>query len=257
MKRILLAGLGLFALAATQSAVAADRPLPYKAPPAMAPIFTWTGWYAGVDGGYGWGTGDDIVFTAPATGFTGTSQGFRSTGGFGGGQIGFNQQTGQLVWGLEADIQGSGIRDAFNVTVASNGGPLGVNATQRLDYFGTVRGRLGLAVDHALFYVTGGFAYGGVKDSILLANGGATALLANTHTATGYAVGGGLEHYFAPAFSGKAEYQYLRLGSETLTGVSTNGVLLNSSDIAANFHTVRIGLNYHFGSFGGPLSSKY
>ena len=247
MKRILLTGLGLVALAAAQPTLAADRPLPYKAPPAYAPVFSWTGWYAGVDGGYGWGRGDDIVFTAPVTGFTGTSQGFKSHGGFGGGQIGFNQQTGQWVWGLEADIQGSGIRDAFNVTVPSNGGPLGVNATQRLDYFGTVRGRLGWAVDHALFYVTGGFAYGGVKDSILLANGGATALLMRNYTGTGFAAGGGWEYNFAPAWSVKVEYQYIDLGSKTLSGVSTNGVLLNSSNIDAKFHTVRVGLNYMFG----------
>jgi outer membrane immunogenic protein len=246
MKRILLVGLGLFALAATQSAVAADRPLPYKAPPAVVPIFTWTGWYVGVDGGYGWGTDSDITFTAPATGFTGTSQGFRSTGGFGGGQIGFNQQTGQWVWGLEADIQGSGIRDAFNVTVPSNGGPLGVNAQQRLNYFGTVRGRLGLAVDHSLFYATGGFAYGGVKDNILLTNGGATALLMRNYTGTGFAVGGGWEYNFAPAWSVKVEYQYIDLGSKMLSGVSTNAVLLNSTNIDAKFHTVRVGLNYGF-----------
>ena len=223
-----------------------------------APAWSWTGFYIGANGGDGWNDGTkDIVYTAPVTGFTGTSNGFASKGAFGGGQIGYNLQRGPLVFGVEADIQGSGIKDSFNVTVPSNGGPLGVVAEQDLRSFGTVRGRLGFAFDRALIYATGGYAYGRVTDQVTLANGGATALLANTHTATGYAVGGGLEYYFGRAFSAKAEYQYLRLGSETLTGVSTNGVLLNSSDIAANFHTVRFGLNYHFGSFGGPLSSKY
>ena len=150
------------------------------------------------------------------------------------------------MFGVEADIQGSDIGDKFNVTVPSNGGPLGVDAKQRLDYFGTVRGRLGYAFGGTLIYATAGFAYGGLEDRVLLANGGATALLRKDDTATGFVVGGGVEHYFAHAWSAKLEYQYIDLGSERLTGVSSNGVFLESSKIDANFHTVRIGLNYHF-----------
>jgi outer membrane immunogenic protein len=259
MKKILLASIAVVAFCAAP-AFAADMPVKapvYKAP---APVFSWTGWYAGVDGGYGWGHDGDITFTAPVTGFVGTSQGFKSSGGFGGGQIGFNQQTGQWVWGVETDIQGSDIRDKFNVTVPSNGGPLGVDAEQRLNYFGTVRGRLGVASDRTFIYATGGFAYGEVKDRALLTNGGATALLMKDSTRAGFVVGGGVEYNFAPSWSVKLEYQYIDLGGETISGVSTNGVFLTSSNIDNKFQTVRIGLNYKFGGdpWGkSPVVAKY
>jgi outer membrane immunogenic protein len=156
----------------------------------------------------------------------------------------------------EADIQGSDIKDSFKVTVPGNGGPLGVNASQRVDFFGTVRGRVGIAFDRTLIYGTGGFAYGGVRDNILilLANGGATAPLNNSTTATGFAAGGDIEHYFMPSWSVKGEYQYIDLGSQRLVGVSTNGVLLNTTNIDTKFHTVRLGINY---KLGGPIVAKY
>jgi outer membrane immunogenic protein len=233
------------------ASVASAADMPVKAVPMVAPVaaYNWTGWYVGINGGYGWNSGsNNINYFAPVTGFAGTSNGFQSRGGFGGGQIGYNWQYNQIVFGAEADFQGSDISDSFNVTVASNGGPLGVNAGQRLNYFGTVRGRLGYAFDRALIYATGGFAYGRVSDSILLTNGGATALLANAATRTGFVVGGGVEYSFAPAWSVKAEYQYISLGSENVSGVSTNSVFLQTTNnIDAKFNTVRIGLNYKFG----------
>jgi outer membrane immunogenic protein len=255
MKKILLAGIAAAAFCGAP-AIAADMPTKgpvYKAAP--APMFNWTGFYAGINGGGAFKGGDDpINYNAPVTGFAGFSPGLDPSGGFGGGQIGYNWQAvgSTLVFGVEADIQGSHLRDAFNVTTPSNGGPLGVNAQQRIDYFGTVRGRFGFALDSKgvnLIYATGGFAYGGVKDSILLTNGPATALLAKSFTGTGFVVGGGWEYHFMPAWSLKAEYQYIDLGTQKLSGVSTNGVLLNASDVENRFQTARIGLNYKFGSY--------
>ena len=134
-----------------------------------------------------------------------------------------------------------------------NGGPLDVSASQHLDYFGTVRGRVGYAIDSTLVYGTGGFAYGGFRERILLTNGGATDLLKNSNTETGYAIGGGIEHSFGRGWSAKIEDQYLDFGSVKLSGVSSNGVLVDANKIENNFQTVRLGLTYHFHSDYEPL----
>jgi outer membrane immunogenic protein len=120
--------------------------------------------------------------------------------------------------------------------------------SSHLDYFGTVRGRLGYAFGSTLLYGTGGFAYGKLHDDI--------CCLARTFdgTVTGYVVGGGLEYKFNPAWSLKAEYQYINFGRNdaTLAGVSVCTLTgVKCEDDA--FHTVRIGLNYHFGTGYVPL----
>src|SRR5262249_15511246 len=129
--------------------------------------------------------------------------GLRPEGGFGGGQIGYNVQRGNLVFGIEADIQGSGIGDkGFVATLAG--------FKSDLDYFGTVRGRLGYALGTSLLYATGGFAYGGIRNEIDTAF---PVIAFKSHeTATGYTIGGGWEYMFSPAWSVKAEYQYINLG---------------------------------------------
>jgi outer membrane immunogenic protein len=236
----------LMALATT--AALADG---YDQGPAIGRVmpYSWSGGYVGINGGWAWSSERHaITDTAPANGFTGTSHGFESDGGFIGVQAGYNWQRDRLVFGVEADFQGGRFHDGFNVTVPSNGGPLGVIAAQKINDFGTVRGRLGYAFGPTLVYATGGFAYGEVRDSFTLANGGATALLRHGTTDTGFVVGGGVEHYFSRNVSAKLEYQYIDLGSEKASGVSTNAVFLETSKIDTNFHTVRFGLNYHFDS---------
>jgi outer membrane immunogenic protein len=242
MKKILVAGIAAAAFCGAP-ALAADVPMKG---PQYAP-FNWSGFYVGVNGGYAWDNKSVMNYFAPVTGFAGFSPGFETHGAFGGGQIGINWQVAHSVFGVEADIQGGNLRDAINVTTVSNGGPLGVIASQKIDYFGTVRARLGLAYDRSMLYATAGVAYGGVKDSILLTNGGATDLLAKNFTGVGYVVGGGWEYYFAPAWSFKVEYQFIDLGHQTISGVSTNAVFITTNN-ETKFQTGRIGLNYKFGS---------
>lgn len=216
----------------------------YRAPPAPPPSYvppvvaanTWTGFYAGINGGYGWGTGDDAI-----TYFEGADQSTRGQpeGGFGGGQIGYNYEVSSFVFGVETDFQGAGISSSVGGTTAAG---VGFTSQQNIDWFGTVRGRLGYAFNQVLIYGTGGFAYGNVSQH---ANYGGDVFGSNT-TQTGYAVGGGIEYKLNPAWSLKLEYQYINFGSETLTDSLGNTATPQDTSL----QTARIGVNYHFGSGG-------
>ncbi len=188
---------------------------------------------------------------------------FGSSGGFGGGQLGYNWQRGRLVFGIEADIQASGINGSGTETVTDSGGSGIADAKNSLDWFGTVRGRLGYTFDNALVYGTGGFAYGAVRDklSVTASYGGssATQTVQEDRTATGYAVGGGMEYALNPAWSLKAEYQYINLGNDKLAGtevLTTGGVTVTATG-QANFdhayNTVRLGVNYRIHQADEPL----
>jgi outer membrane immunogenic protein len=218
-----LLGLTLTSVVALASANAADI---YRAPagggykdgPAYATV-NWSGLYLGVNGGYG----EDANSLDP--GFS------NPNGGFGGGQIGYNWQGmwhPNLVLGVEADIQGSGISATT----------LGIFKSE-LDWFGTVRGRLGYAFDRVLIYGTGGFAYGGVKNTFFPGE-----------TQTGWVAGGGVEYKFSPAWSAKAEYQFLSLDGTDASGAGRLGdAELGRTEV----NTFRVGVNYFVGRGYEPL----
>ena len=157
-------------------------------------------------------------------------------------RLGYNLQTGSFVFGVETDFQGAGISNSVTGTSVNNAD---VTSQQSIDWFGTVRGRLGVAFGNTLVYGTGGFAYGNVNQRT---NYSGDVFASNT-TQTGYAVGGGIEYKFTPAWSLKAEYQYIDLGSEKLTDSLGN----TTSPLDTNFQTARVGLNYRFG--GGADTS--
>jgi outer membrane immunogenic protein len=127
-----------------------------------------------------------------------------------------------------------------------------VTTNSKLDWFGTVRGRIGLAWDRLLIYATGGYAYGGLKYGLEMSETfGASAANNLSFTRGGYAAGAGAEYAFAPNWSGKFEYQYLNLGSATITAQEfNNGPIPFAVTTSTNFqyHTFRLGLNYHFGA---------
>jgi outer membrane immunogenic protein len=240
MHRIGLLAFTLTSIVAFASANAADV---YRAPAAGGykdtPYATadWAGFYAGVNAGFGWNANSDQFAD---DGFFGLN----AKGGFGGGQIGYNWQGvwhPNLVLGVEADIQGSDISDKINLDGA------GVSKNS-LDWFGTIRGRIGYAFDTSLVYFTGGFAYGGISNAAF----GFT----KDDTATGYVLGGGYEYKFNRAWSLKAEYQYINLGKNepTLDGVTVSKA--SGGDVKVNedaFHTLRVGLNYHIQPGYEPL----
>jgi outer membrane immunogenic protein len=145
----------------------------------VAAVFSWTGWYVGVNGGWAWDnssgnldsfstTGGNDFRPAVVAGGTPRFLGANHEGGFGGGQIGYNWQMTNWVFGLETDIQGADIGRTSTVNFPGGGGivPSVSIGRDHIDWFGTARGRVGVAVNNVLFYGTGGFAYGGVETSV-------------------------------------------------------------------------------------------
>lgn len=240
-RRIALASVSVIALSA--AATAADIYMPGPVGPGGykdAPwVPTWAGFYIGINGGYGWSDFSD-KFALAASGF----RGLDPQGGFGGGQIGYNWQSSHLVYGVEADIQGAGIED--KATDA-----FGNVFKTHLDYFGTVRGRLGYAFGPSLLYATAGFAYGGIRNDAIAAGINDFKF---SGTATGWVAGGGYEYKFGPAWSLKAEYQFIDLGrNDPILAPFGSACPLGPKCEADAFHTLRVGINYHFGTGDVPL----
>lgn len=216
----------------------------------------WKGFYLGINGGYGFsGDSGDIAYFEnkglPFGGQVNTSAGFELEGGFIGGQIGYNfQMPGRFVVGIEADLQKSYLDDDFDRS--NTGAPLffdELRGHSELDYFGTVRARLGYAFDRTLLYATGGFAFGEVESEAIsfALNGQPSGRYRFDKTLTGYSVGGGVEHAIGKNWSIKADYLYTDLEDEKMTG-AIQGVALSTSELENDFHTVRVGLNYRLGS---------
>jgi len=286
MKKILLSATAL-SIALTASAFAADLPnrkAPVFVPP--PPPATWTGCYVGLNVGGGFDAGSnfsgsqlaanlvEVPFDSGVTGWN--NAGGNLSGFVGGGQVGCNYQFGaSWLVGFETDIQGSTMSGGSNIAtgvlpfVASDPGVVAsfVNYHHSVDYFGTVRGRLGwLFTPTLLVYGTGGFAYGGVSHTVnktdLLQSGDNGAIFGSTSsnsTLTGYTVGGGLEWMFAPGWSAKLEYLYTDLGTFSANHVGLGTSLADGDPYAffgqhqfsTRFHTVRAGVNYHF-NWGTP-----
>ncbi|MCW3477836.1 outer membrane beta-barrel protein [Rhodovastum sp. RN2-1] len=192
------------------------------------------------------------------------------TGVVGGGQFGYNWQVQNGVWRLEANIQGSGEKGTRNFicpigvcTPAIVGalpipGPaVPVSLTEKLLWFGTVRGRVGvLATPAALFYATGGLAYGEVASNISV---GPLNSFSPNKTKVGYSVGAGVEGMFARNWTARLEYLYVDLGSvsgslATALPALGGGTLVSTYSSRVTDNILRLGVNY---KFGGPGIGAY
>jgi iron complex outermembrane receptor protein len=291
-------------------------PLVYKAPPAKGPAvvaplptaWTWAGPYLGVNAGYAWGKSDTdttISDSIAGTPLVATSTSGKFTGAMYGAQAGFNWQWGAFVAGIEGDIQNSR-QSERTTTFACAGatcnpalGTFGLNAPvsarmqQRLEWFGTLRGRLGVTpTADSLLYATGGLAVGRIKTSGTISGAGlgfiegvtegveigvdddgnpieipveiptlspsanpTTTTFFNQQTKAGWTVGAGAEVRLGGNWTGKIEYLYLDFGT-----VSTTATLpQNSTPLAVTFNSrvtenlVRLGVNYKF----DPLGTVY
>ena len=265
IRNFLVASASLAALA-TGSAYAADlpsrvtAPAPYIAP---LPVFTWTGFYAGLNAGAGFGSSNNSTLNASANIYDATNYGSsdnNNVGFIGGGQIGYNWQAGAFVFGLETDLQ---YRNRGNRSLAEGVGPggttpyyYGVSSGSNSTWFGTTRGRLGFAVDRALFYATGGIAYGGHQNGVTAYyNDGhdniATYNSSSNGSGVGYTLGGGVEYAITPNWTIKGEYLWVDLGkkSSTLyTSSTVNGApaYIAGGNGADRFSVARVGVNYKF-----------
>ena len=182
----------------------------------------------------------------------------KSTGVIGGGQLGYNWQIGSIVAGIEADIQGSGIKGSAGPVTDTLLGtttpfiPSNLLSSQQVSWFGTVRGRLGVTVTPSLLlYGTGGLAYGEVKGSAdvnLPSDGIPAGTFAQTisKTKVGWAAGAGLEWMFSRGWSAKVEYLHIDLGSVSAMGTFDDGTPGPNYTFHNQFDTVRAGVNYHF-----------
>ena len=257
MHRLLVAFLAAIAFAG--SALAADMParMPVKAP-IIVPPYNWTGFYVGLNIGGSWGKQDNNLVTT--SGGTVLSNSANLDGVIGGGQIGYNWQLDQLVFGFEADFQGSGQKGdgdpIYTLPVGAVCGPFAVGCfgvgtpgatisyTDKLDWFGTVRARVGWAFDRWLPYVTGGWAYGhGEISGTTVTTTPTTTAFSASQNYSGWTVGGGLEWAFMNNWSAKVEYLYIDFGDGPTVAVSPS---LNIVGGRMTDNIVRAGVNYKF-----------
>jgi outer membrane immunogenic protein len=269
-------GVSISFIAGPLAALAADMPLKAKALP-PAPVMSWTGFYVGVDGGYGWdqhtGSGYAVTAAGVANGFGTVAEVDNvstARGGFAGGTAGYNYQSGMFVYGIETDIQWSGIGGTGVVADACCRGvipSLGLyGASEDLNWFGTARGRVGwLASPNLLLFGTGGAIYGqeNVSATVFIPSSGHNYPSSDSSTRVGWTAGAGLEYMFAPNWSAKIEGLYYDMGSEKTsflcpTGATTCSPGFTEVDkFAFRGVLVRAGVNWHFNWAGGPVVARY
>jgi outer membrane immunogenic protein len=232
MKKLLIAGAALAALIGTP-ALAADMAL--KAPPApIAPMYSWAGFYLGVEGGGGWAK------SRQTDTFGVTSGDYNQSGGLAGGTIGYNWQVNNFVFGGEADMSWAHINGSTSpVTCAAP------SCFTNMRWLNTDRARLGVLVgaqNQFLLYVTGGLAGAEIKSgqASCVTPPGAIAIC-GTKTEWAGVGGAGVEAMIAPHWSAKVEYLYTNFGTHTFYTVV---IPVNVKE--SNVNIVRAGVNWHF-----------
>jgi outer membrane immunogenic protein len=240
----------MVAVAVTSSAHAADLGARtyVKAAAPVAQIYDWTGFYIGANAGVG--VSRNLTSTN-IPGFFGGSptSTLGGAGAIGGVQIGANWQAGNLLIGLETDIQGANLRDD-RTCVFGCGFGFALQYDQKLDWFGTARGRIGLAAGSVLSYFTGGFAYGNVRTTITERLFAVPFGAAFNDTRIGWTIGSGVEASLGGNWTGKIEYLYLDLGSQDGGYGMPFGSIPHTYSSDIREHILRVGVNYRFGRNG-------
>jgi outer membrane immunogenic protein len=246
MAKVLLGTTALVSVVLAGAAQAADIPL-RKAPAALAPApFSWSGFYIGGHVGAGWGTKEWSDLVIDGDPITAAPFGNYNINGFlGGGQIGLNWQSGWTVFGVEADASWSDLHGGGGCFFAGK-----FSCRSKVEWFGTVTGRVGAAVDRALIYLKGGGAWAHEKHDIFFNGKGGGLIARLSDTRWGWTVGGGIEYAFAPAWSAKVEYNYLDFGKKGHGFSFDDGqTIVNfGMDVRQSIHAVKFGLNYRFTS---------
>jgi outer membrane immunogenic protein len=185
-------------------------------------------------------------------------------GGLIGGTVGYNWQFGRGVAGIEADFDWADIKDRRFVDLPPVGTDVRTSASQKIDFFGTLRGRIGaLLGDQFLVFATGGLAYANVKSDANINEFFNRPVLGRQFIASadelrfGWTIGAGAEWKFAPNWSLKGEYLYYDLGGHTIRGNQSNppdAVEFATYSFNTRGSIARGGINYQF---GGPVVAKY
>lgn len=244
-------------LALALTALGGPEPLPSgkemkQVAPAPPPECNWTGFYIGVNVGGQWGHSEDRDedgYQAPP----GTEWGYDQSGVIAGGELGYNFQWNWLVLGIEADlgymnIDGSGTSrfDAVNFGSDTHG-------ETSSDFYTTIRGRLGFALGHWLFYGTGGGIGVNLETRVIddcAFSGACGDELINagkTEFDWGWTAGGGIEYMFGCHWTAKVDYLHYELDDQSFSGTGVNfGGHFNFTGIGPEGNIVRAGLNYKF-----------
>jgi outer membrane immunogenic protein len=277
MKKFLLTSAAVLGISGAASAADLGVRAPIVAP---VPVFSWTGLYIGIGGGTGWGTEERTwnrdVFFAPLIGplglgpFTeGSSFGSHPiSGGFFGGQLGYNWQAGWAVFGIQGDAHWSDIDgrgDCFSGFVT-----LGFACHDKVKSFGSVTGRLGVtAFDRGLIYAKGGWAWEETERDLtpsgvdfFFGPGSSLTAVSLSQSRSGWTWGVGGEYAFAPNWSAFIEYNHFDFGNKDLNGnlvltFPAAAVTLNtplSTTVTEHFDVVKAGLNYKLNWFSGGFA---
>jgi outer membrane immunogenic protein len=248
MKGFLLATVALAAFAVPAAAAdLAARPYT-KAPPMIAALYDWSGFYIGANGG--WGSSRNCWdFVTPAGTFVGGEGCHDATGGVAGGQIGYRWQAGTWVFGLEAqgnwaDLKGRN-RSLLNAAVDNE---------STINAFGLFTGQVGYAANNVLFYVKGGAAVTSDRFRTYAAGTNIVAGTTGDDTRWGGAIGAGIEYGFAPNWSAGIEYDHLFMQDRTHTFTTPAGTAVSTDRIRQDVDLVTVRVNYRW---GGPVVAKY
>jgi outer membrane immunogenic protein len=175
----------------------------------------------------------------------------RGSGFIAGGHGGYDWQQGPWVYGLAADLSASGLRSSMSggLTVGFGCPTDAASTSAKIDWYGTVRGRIGWSGGNVLLYGTGGFAYGDVNLTSSYTAGLTTTTASVSQIKTGFVVGGGLDYVLQPQLVFNLSYQYVDLG--TLSLASANLQATQTASAQARFHALMAGLSWRFGPGGG------
>src|SRR6478735_4994071 len=254
MKKFLLGTIGLLAVGMAAPAAAADlaaRPYTKAPPPMVAPIYDWSGFYIGGNGG--WGESHSCLDFFDATGVDFATGCSNRSGGVVGGQFGYRWQASQWVFGLEAQGDWADLSNTRLSLIDPT-----FSTQTKTDGIGLFTGQIGYAWNASLFYFKGGAAVTSNRFSILETISG-IELASASATRWGGTAGVGFEYGFSPNWSFGVEYNHLWMGdaNNSFTGVRfvTAGVLNNR--ITQDVDMVTLRLNYRFGGYGSPVVANY
>jgi outer membrane immunogenic protein len=223
-------------VAAAGHARAADLPTPSLPPPLPAAVYNWTGFYLGINGGFGTGNSNW------SDGVIGATGSFPTSGFLVGGTAGVNYQLGVYVFGIEGDGDWTNLRGNSGSTCGAISAVVTppVSCQTQSQWLATVRGRVGYAFDRILLYGTAGAAFGNVQTGL---NPPSTF---DSAVEAGWTVGAGVEVAFAQNWTAKAEYLFVDLPNATCTTAANCGGAAGSI-VSFNENIIRAGINYKFG----------